>query len=149
MSDGSLWDEIEEPTVSCDMDFTISHMQLVVEALGLYKDLGKKLAIGFATKDGPVLPQQLSADPVEMRNLHRQVMNGEAWISRTVGDTPFTEQEMNNLDKLMGHFIVGLTVLEAKYDALAESHSQQQIPAVVTAFYDLLKREGQNGKDKQ
>jgi hypothetical protein len=148
MTDGSLWDEIEPPTVNCDLDFTITQLGLIVEALGLYKDLGKKLAVGFATEDGPVLPETLGQDPVARREMQEKVMNGEAWISRTVGNTPLTEYELECLERLMGHFIVGLSVLETKYEIAVEKHTQEGLPAVVTAFYELLKKEAENGKDK-
>jgi hypothetical protein len=148
MTDDSLWAEIEPPTVNCDLDFTITQLGLIVEALGLYKDLGKKLAVGFATEDGPVLPETLSLDPVAQREIHEKVMNGEAWISRTVGNTPLTEYELECLDRLMGHFIVGLSVLETKYEIALEKHAKDETPALVTAFYELLKKEGENGKDK-
>jgi len=148
MKEDSLWDEIEPPTVNCDLDFTITQLGLIVEALGLYKDLGKKLAVGFATEDGPILPVTLNQDPVAQREILEKVTNGEAWVSRTVGDVPLTEYELECLDRLMGHFIVGLSVLETKYEVGGEKHAQAGLPAVVSAFYELLKKEAENGKDK-
>lgn len=145
MTDDSLWAEIEPPTVNCYLDFTITQLGLIIEALGIYKDSGKKLAVGFATEDGLI---SLDQDSISPQELHRKVDNGEAWIVRATGNTPLTEYELECLDKLMGHFIVGLSVLEAKYEIAVEKHTQEGLPAVVTAFYELLKKEAENGKDK-
>ncbi len=147
MEESSLWLDGKEPTVTCDMEFNISHLTLIVEALGIYKDAGTKMKVGFVGNDGPIKNPLFDSKEAK-EDLHKKLARGEAWVSRISGEDEFTVKDMESLDKLLGHFTVGLSVLEAKYESASKQVAETAMPAVVGAFYELLKKEGEGNENK-
>lgn len=131
---------MEEPTVKTTKDFTTDELELIIEALKLYENNGRRMALRLTSEDGDDLGL-IGLEDID--SLTDRLLSGDMFISPSPNGPPLTEKEQEILGELSSMFIGGLKVAEVKLSKLIEETATNGLPDVMRGFTELLKKQSE------
>jgi hypothetical protein len=120
--------------------FTLDEINLIVEALSIYRDANRRMTTGIFTKDGRMYSakRRESISPEELMEL---LSDGVVEIRfKPMGDQ-FTDEEQESLEELWNVFVAGLGKIEEKIENNINETVEESISGVIDDLYTMLKGE--------
>jgi hypothetical protein len=122
--------------------FTLEELEMIIEALCMYKDAGHRVRCAVFNADGDMVSKD-ARDSIDSREFSAMLSKGE-WQLRHVPVGPsFTYEENDTADKLWDIFVMGLGKIEEKIEQNIEETVQENIGGVIDDLYTMLKGEKQ------
>jgi hypothetical protein len=120
--------------------FTLEELEMIVEAICMYKDAGHRARCAIFDKKGRLVPQEAkeALNPIEFSGM---IADGE-WILRWAPIGPrFTTEEEETTDELWDAFVTGVGKIEEKIEKNISETVEENIGGVIDDLYTMLKGE--------
>jgi hypothetical protein len=129
-----------EVKVKFSMSLSLAEVELIVEALSLYKDAEHKAVLGAFDANGRMYSQDRMKE-LGTGELGRLVSEGELYLKHVPIGPPHTKLDEFRLDKMWDGFIKIMGKIERKTEEKWESKAEESINDVVDSSYKLLRSE--------
>lgn len=129
-----------EVTARISKKFNLSEIELVVEALSVYRDSHRRMVSGLFDKKGRMYTNSRK-ELMSSQELIELMSGGEVEM-RSVSRGPlFSPEECDHVDGLIEAFLAGMVMIEDKIDTNINKKAEENIDKVITDLYSMLKGE--------
>ena len=122
------------------LTLTLSEIELIVEALSLYKDAEHKAVLGVFDSNGKMKTQEFMQS-LGAGEFARLISDGEVYLKHVAVGPPHTKMDEFRLDKMWDGFMKMMGKIERKNEERWEKKAEENIGDVVNSFYELLRGE--------
>ena len=120
--------------------FNLSEIELIVEALSIYRDSRRRMVSGLFDRSGRMYTN-LRKDSISSDELMELMSSGEVEM-RSVSRGPFfSKAECEHVDGLIEAFLTGMMLIEEKIETNINKKAEDNIEKVIDGLYSLLKEE--------
>ena len=129
----------DDITVSTEHKFTVEQLEMLLEALSVYIDFGRRARTAlFDSKNRMISKRRLQ----ELKNtdeLAKMLMSGEANVKWVPIGPKFTDTDAELAEEIHEMFLNGLATLEEKIDNHNTKLAEENIDSVVDGLYEMLR----------
>ena len=129
----------DDITVSTEHKFTVEQLEMLLEALSVYIDFGRRARTAlFDSKNRMISKRRLQ----ELKNtdeLAKMLMSGEANVKWVPIGPKFTDTDAEMAEEIHEMFLNGLATLEEKIDNHNTKLAEENIDSVVDGLYEMLR----------
>ena len=120
--------------------FTLEEVEMIVEALCLYRDANHRVVCGLFDKNGRMFSKSRreSLGPDDFMEL---MASGEAVLRHVPKGPRFTGDEQETIEELWDVFVTGIGKIEEKIEDDITETVEQNISGVINDLYTMLKGE--------
>lgn len=120
--------------------FTLEEVEMIVEALCLYRDANHRVVCGLFDKNGRMFSKSRreSLGPDDFMEL---MASGEAVLRHVPKGPRFTGDEQETIEELWDVFVTGIGKIEEKIEDDITETVQENIGGVIDDLYTMLKGE--------
>ena len=122
------------------LTLTQSEIELIVEALSLYKDAECKAVLGVFDSNGKMKTQEFMQS-LGAGEFARLISDGEDYLKHVPVGPPHTKMDKFRLDKMWDGFMKIIGKIESRNEERWEQKAEDSIGDVVDSLYEMLKEE--------
>lgn len=126
-------------TVSTEHKFTLEQLEMLLEAVSMYIDFGRRARTALFDKKNRMISRKKLADTSNPEDFAQQVINGEIIIKWVPIGPKFTEEEVSIAEDIHEFLLTGLGTLEEKIEVRNTEIAEENIDSVVDSLYEMLK----------
>lgn len=120
--------------------WSLTDLELMVEAVSMFIDKGERMAIAFYDDDKPITKDDMLLEENVKGRLDDK--NDGLHIRRAFSGIKFTTQESALLNQLLEVFLVSMEEVEAKIHKQNSEIAKKFLPNLMDDIYKLLEDEG-------
>lgn len=120
--------------------FTLQEVEMIVEALCMYRDANHRVVCGLFDKNGRMY-SEARRESMESHDFMELLGSGEATLRHVPKGPRFTGEEEDIIEELWDAFVSGIGKIEDKIEDDISETVEQNINGVIDGLYDMLKGE--------
>ena len=131
----------DDLTVSTEHKFTIEQLEILLEAISIYADFGRRGRTALFDSKNRMFSKKRLAELKDSEELFDMLGNGEAQVKWVPIGPRFSIAESKALDTLHEMFLEGLGAIEEKIEEHNTKVAEENIDSVVDGLYEMLRSE--------
>jgi hypothetical protein len=120
--------------------FTLEEIEMIVEALCLYRDANHRVVCGLFDKNGRMY-SEARRESMESHDFMELLGSGEATLRHVPKGPRFTSEEEDTIEELWDVFVTGIGKIEEKIEEEITETVEENIGGVIDGLYNMLKGE--------
>lgn len=120
--------------------FTLEEIEMIVEALCMYRDANHRVVCGLFDKNGRMY-SEARRESLESHDFMELLASGEATLRHVPKGPRFTGDEQETIEELWDVFVTGIGKIEEKIEDGINETVEQNINGVIDGLYEMLKGE--------
>ena len=120
--------------------FTLEEVEMIVEALCLYRDANRRVVCGLFDKNGRMYSES-RRESMDSHEFMELLSSGEATLRHVPKGSRFTTEEEDSIEELWNVFVTGMGKIEEKIEEDINETVEGNISGVIDDLYTMLKGE--------
>jgi len=120
--------------------FTLEEVEMIVEALCMYRDANHRVVCGLFDKHGQMY-SEARRESMEPHDFMELLGSGEATLRHVPKGPRFTREEEDTIEELWDVFVTGIGKIEEKIEDDISETVEENINGVIDGLYTMLKGE--------
>jgi hypothetical protein len=130
-------------TVSTSHKFTLAQLELLLEAVSIYSDFGRRGRTALFDSKNRMFSKKRLAELKDTQDLFDMLGNGEAQIKWVPIGPKFSEEDNQIIDNLHEMFLEGMGAVEEKIESHNTKVAEENIDSVVDGLYEMLRSDNE------
>jgi aspartyl-tRNA synthetase len=130
-------------TVSTSHKFTLAQLELLLEAVSIYSDFGRRGRTALFDSKNRMFSKKRLAELKGTQDLFDMLGNGEAQIKWVPIGPKFSEEDNQIIDNLHEMFLEGMGAVEEKIESHNTKVAEENIDSVVDGLYEMLRSDNE------
>ena len=130
-------------TVSTSHKFTLAQLELLLEAVSIYSDFGRRGRTALFDSKNRMFSKKRLAELKDTQDLFDMLGNGEAQIKWVPIGPKFSEEDNQIIDNLHEMFLEGMGAGEEKIESHNTKVAEENIDSVVDGLYEMLRSDNE------
>ena len=132
-------DKEKEMTVQTEHDFTVEQLEMLLEALSVYIDFGRRARTALFDSKNRMIPRRKLQELKGTDELANMLMSGEANVKWVPIGPKFSDVDSELAETLHELFLTGLGAVEEKIEKQNTKIAEENIDSVVDGLYEMLR----------
>lgn len=133
----------EEITVSTGHKFTVKQLEILLEAISIYADFGRRGRTALFDSNNRMFSKKRLSELRNSDELFNMLSHGEAQVKWVPIGPKFSLEDSQAIDTLHDTFLEGLGAVEEKIDEFNTKIAEENIDSVVDGLYEMLRSENE------